>query len=349
MKSMIISSVRLLGSGHEHKKSDSYSVSKNLKTTIVILAISLFVSSCSKSENPETPAVAEKTVEDVSITAVRVSSPISPKLGYTGYTDRSWFQLVGNDILYTCASNLGAGNPQFMLKYNLTSNSFTTLSPDAVACACGYMNSFVTDNTNAFMIANSAKKYTVATDTWSSINFPAAIYSNIGEAGMSYANGKIFACGGRTATKSFRSYDITANTWSNENDYSEDILTPEMVTVQNKIYLLGGNTTKKNFSCFDITTNTWTAKANLNFAITTRYDTNIVAQAKNRYIFVLQRDQIYVYDTIKDLWKTNPITIPVSGNDALHLFSQNDNTLLVTGVNGSTRDFALYKLTLNLP
>jgi Kelch motif len=318
---------------------------KNLKTTIALFAIALFASSCSKSDS----SIAEKTVEDITITTQRVSTPISPKLGYAGFTSRSWFQLIGNDILYICASNLGAGNPQFMLKYNLTSNSFTTVSPDAVACACGYENSFVTDNTNAFMIANSQKKYTVALDAWTSINCPPAIYSNIGESGMSYANGKIYACGGRTATKSFRSYDIAANTWSNENDYSENIGTPEMVTVQNKIYLLGGNTTNKNFSYFDIATNMWVAKANLNFALTTRYDANIVTKAKDRYIFVLKGYDIYVYDILKDQWKTNPISIPVSGNDALHLFGLNDTTLLITGVNNTSRDFALYKLTLDLP
>jgi N-acetylneuraminic acid mutarotase len=328
-----------------------------MKTKTKILftsALMLMIMSCSKSDSsnennsPSNPIATEKTVEDVTITTQRVNTPIAPKLGYEGYTGFSWFQLIGDDILYTCASNLGAGNAQFMLKYNLTTNSFKTVTPNSIVCACGYTNSFVTDNTNAFMVSNDARKYSVSTDTWSDIDFPAAVRDNIGESGMSYANGKIYVCGGREATKSFKSYDIATNTWSNNNDYTENVGTPEMVTVQNKIYLLGGNATNKNFSVFDIATETWTEKTNLNFEFGSNAYGNIVSTAKNRYIFVLQADNIYVYDILKDKWKTTPIAIPVSGNSALNLFGLNDTTLYVTGVNAS-KDFALYKLTLDLP
>ncbi len=326
---------------------------KTLKNTIAILAFATALFSCSKDDDnkrvTETPPVTEKTVNDITITTERVSTPIAPNLGFTGPQDTSWFQLIGNDILYKCRHNPVAGADKFMLKYNLISNSFTSVSTSfSDMNSTGIVNSFVTDNFNAFHFGDLAKKYDFQLNLWITLDYPIAVRSSTGGAGMSYANGKIYACGGGTLfNKGFKSFDITSNGWSNENDYSEDIGTSEMVTVQNKIYLLGGNATNKNFSYFDLTSKIWVAKTNLSFAIATNSLSNIVAQAKSRYIFALQGDKIYVYDIVKDQWKTNPITIPVTGNSFLHLFGLNDNTLLVTGVNTTTKDFALYKLPLN--
>ena len=327
--------------------------SKNLKITLAIIAFAFFTISCSKNDDPvpvAPPVVAEKTVNDITITTQRVSTPIAPNLGYVNNISGSWFQLVGNDILYSCGSGLGASNPQFMLKYNLGTNTFNSALPDSTVQFGGIINSFVTDNTNLFYIANQARKYNLVANTWNDIDYPEAIRLNTREAGMSFANGKIYACGrGSIESNAFKSYNITTNAWSNENDYLEDITIPELVTVQNKIYLLGGNAIRKNFSYFDITSNTWVAKTNLPFTMLSSYQSNIVAQAKNRYIFAFQGDKIYVYDIVKDQWKTEPILVPVTGNTALHLFGLNDTTLLITGVNINSRDFALYKLTLNLP
>ena len=317
---------------------------KTIKTTIAILFISIFTFSCSKDDSNK--AVLDMNVEDITITTIKVTTPVAPKLGYTGFTSSSWFQLVGNDILYTCASNLGVNNPQFMLKYNLNSNSFQTVTSNDITCACGFSNNFITDNTNAFMIASNARKYIVANDTWSDINYPAAIKNNIGEVGMAYANGKIYACGGRTKTKRFISYNISLNTWSNEKDYIEEISASEMVVVQNKIYLLGGNANNKNFSCFDIALNTWTAKADLTFDWSYSVRDNVVTNVKNRYIFALNNKKVYIYDIVNDKWKKDPITLSVIGK-AINLFGYNDTTLLVTSVS-DTGDFTLYKLTLNL-
>ena len=50
---------------------------------------------------------------------------------------------------------------------------------------------------------------------------------------------------------------------------------------------------------------------------------------------------------LKDQWKTTPITISTSDSASLNLFALNDTTLLITGVSASTKDFALYKLTLS--
>lgn len=321
---------------------------KNILFALFLLAAVLFVASCSKDNGQENPLAIEKTVDDLTISTQRVATPISPKLAYSGFEERSWFQLVGDNILYTCASNLGAANPQFMLKYNLTSNAFTPATSNDVVCACGYGNTLVSDNTNAFMITNQARKYSMASDSWSNISFPSAIRDGIGESGMTYANGKIFVCGGRVGTKSFKSYDIASDSWSNRNDCIENLEFTELVTVQNKIYALGGNSIdNKNFSCYDIVTNTWTSKTSLSFEMRSNDFANAVVSVKGRYIFVLELNKIRVYDALKDVWKKDIITVPVSGS-AMNIFAQNDTTLLITSVS-SSRDFALYKLTLDLP
>ena len=51
MKSKIFSTVRLSGSGHELQKSDSYIVSKTLKTILAIVALATTIFSCSKSDD----------------------------------------------------------------------------------------------------------------------------------------------------------------------------------------------------------------------------------------------------------------------------------------------------------
>ena len=317
---------------------------KTTQTTIAVLVLLIFAMSCSK-DNSDT-VVKEKTVEDISITTEKVSTPIAPKLINSNNLSAVWIQLVGNNIIYSSHVATPATNLDFMLKYNLTLNSFSNVTPNNVNCYCGYTNSFVTDNTNLFMIANDARKYTVATNVWSDINYPAAIKDNNGETGMAHSNGKIYVCGGRVPSKRFVCYDISSNTWSNRNDYIENIETSEMVAVDNKIYLLGGNSSNTNFSVYDIATNTWAAKGNLNFTLNTDFLTNIVTSVKNRYIFVLSNGKIYSYDLVKDQWKTDPITAPLSR--AQQLFTLNDNTLLLAGLS-TTGDFSLYKLTLSLP
>ncbi len=318
---------------------------KTIKLIIAILALSIFAMSCSKDD--EAKAIIDKPLEEFTIVTQKISTPVTPKLAYQGYESSSWFQLVGNDILYTCASNIGLGNPQFMLKYNLQSNTFSTITPNIEVCACGYMNGFITDGTNAFMIANEALKYTLATNAWSEIFYPTIIKENSGETGMSYTNGKIYVCGGRSPSKRFVSYNIDGNVWQNELNYLENITTSEMITIANKIYLLGGNATDKNFSYFDIPSNSWTAKSDLNFTLSPNEIVNKVTSTKERYLFVFEENKIYVYDTMKDIWKKDPIAIPIpASTKALNLFRQNDNTLLITGVSAN-RNFALYSLTIN--
>jgi hypothetical protein len=316
-----------------------------MKKITLSLSICFFATlfSCKKDKNTSNGG----SVEDITATVQKVSTPVAPKQHYSGYSSWSWFSLVGDNIFYSCASNLGTGNPQFMLRYNLSANSFSTVTPDKEICACGYTNKMVTDGTNIFYIANDAVKYTVSGNAWSKLSYPSTAKDNNGETGQVYYNNKIYVLGGRNASTRFKYYDIAANTWYNAADYGTSVSTSQMAVVNNKIYALGYNdANKKSFSSYDAAANSWNKLTDLPFDISSSYKDHFVSSYQNRFLLVLQGKKLYIYDAVKAAWKTAALDIPIADiSTAANLFSSGTK-IYVAGVSGA-RDFVLYTISLD--
>jgi hypothetical protein len=222
-------------------------------------------------------------VNKITFDIEKVNTPVAPR--NPGGTE-PWFALAGNKIYYTNPSN-SATIEQFMLAYNIGSNTFSSLTPHNEVCACGFESKLVTDGNNLFYIANEAWKYSIAGNTWSELNYPSDFKSNNGETGVAYNAGKIYFLGGRTANGKFKYYDIAANDWFYPATYYP-VEENDMTAVNNRIYTLGGNYPDNNkFAYFDLASNSWKTLPDLPFRATNSSNAHTVASYGNRYIVAL--------------------------------------------------------------
>jgi hypothetical protein len=251
-----------------------------------------------------TPTPTPKTVNDITLTATQLNVPIST---YDIGNYSSQAVMVGNNLYFANYSN--TAKPQFFVRYNITSNTFSSdLAKSTNVCGCGYMSKLVSDGTNIFYIANDATKYTATTNVWSNLNYPITAKDNAGEAGVVYYNGNIYFLGGRTASTLFKYYSVAQDSWFSSPNYLYPTNQSEMTVYKDKIYVLGGTGAEKKVSYFSITTNTWTALKDAPIAINTSYS-NVYSTVLGDDLFLLQGTKVYIYDFVNDLWATNPIDI----------------------------------------
>ena len=304
-----------------------------------VFALTFVMFSCKKDSTA--PTAAPKTVDSIRLTVQRVTTPVAPK-NPGNYS--VWFSMVGNRIYYANPSN--TANPQFMLEYNIGSNSFASKAVSLEVCACGYSSKLISDGTNIYYIANTAVKYTASSNTWSTLSYPATAQDNNGEAGVVYSNGKIYFLGGRTASTKFKYYDISSNSWYNLADGLFSTTSAQMVAINDKIYALGGESTRSKFSYYTSSAG-WVALPSLPFQVTAYYDSHNTVSFGNRYIIAIAGKDMYIYDSSTGKWAINPIHSGI--NDSyLNLFS--DNVNLYIAAKTSSNDFALYKIDVtNLP
>ena len=294
--------------------------------------------SCKKDNAAKTITPAPKTVDSITLKVQRVTTPVASK-NPGNYT--VWFSMVGNRIYYANPSN--TANAQFMLEYNIASNTFADKAINTEVCACGYTSKLIADGTNMFYIANSAVKYTAASNAWSVLSYPATAKDNNGQTGVVYYNGKIYFLGGSTASVKFKYYDIAANSWFNLADGLFATSSSELVAVNDKIYALAGESSFTKFSSYTHSAG-WTALSNLPFQLHVNYYFHYTASFGNRYIFALAGKDIYIYDATTDKWAINPIHTGINDTN-LNLFSDNIN--LYIAAKTASNDFALYKIDVN--
>lgn len=286
----------------------------------------LFAVSCKKSD--DTSAVPEKTVNDIVLTPKQLSVPLST-YDIGAYPIQS--VLVGNSIYFGNWSN--TAKAQFFVRYDLSSNSFSSaLAKSSNVCGCGYSSHLISDGTNIFYIANDATKYTAASNTWSNLTYPTTARDNAGEAGVVYYNGNIYFIGGRTPSTLFKYYSISQDKWFTSPNYLYPVTSSEMAVYKDRIYVLGGQGAKQKMAYFSASTNVWTALKDVPFEVSSTYG-NVYSAVLGDYLYLLQNQSVYIYDTIKDTWATEPVKLeglPSYGN----LFS-NQQKLYISGKNGS--------------
>jgi hypothetical protein len=316
---------------------------KHVRQASLAISLVVFFSACKKDAKHETPpppppVAAVITIDSVQLQMQKVTTPVAPK-NPGNYS--VWFAMAGNKIYYANPSNTALS--QFMLAYDISSNTFSDKKIDPNVCACGYMSQVVSDGQNLYYIANDATKYSPSTDTWAAINYPVTARDNNGEAGVLYYNSKIYFLGGRTATPRFKYYDISSNNWYNVADYLYSTSSSQLVVADNKIFALGGQDIETKFSCFTEEGN-WKSLPDLPFEMPGYYSSKLVASFQNRFILALVSNKIYVYDAVKSKWKSEPIELTVNDNN-LNIFSDNINVYIAG--KSSANDFSLQKITLS--
>jgi len=308
---------------------------------ILILSVMLIaLVSCSKDDDDI--YIAPKTVNDINLTFNEIDTPPTPE-DPGNYS--VWFAMIGDKIYYMNPSNTPLS--QFALEYNITSNSFSTKTTDAAICACGYSSKIITDGTDLFHIANEAMKYSPASDSWTDLNYPVEFEDNNGEAAVAYLNGKIYFFGGRTASTTFKYYEIATDSWHAAPDGPYVNTESELIAVNNTLYSLGGRSVddQKNFSSYS-ETNGWSVLPNLPFDLSGYSTEHQTAVYDNRYIFAMTRNDIHIYDTIERIWKTDPINIPAFDIRYENIFI-NGNTLFMAGKTTSN-EFTLIEINIAL-
>ncbi|MDR2206183.1 MAG: Ig-like domain-containing protein [Flavobacteriaceae bacterium] len=283
----------------------------------------------------------KSTVNLITLDIQKVSTPIAPK--NPGNYD-VWFVMAGSKIYYTNPSNTGI--PQFMLAYDVTSNTFTDRVPNAELVGAGYVSKMVTDGGSLFYIANDAVKYSISGNSWTTLNYPPTAKDNNGETGVVVSSGNVYFLGGRTASTKFKYYDPSANSWFNAPDYPYAVETNDMVSTGGRIYALGGDASRKKFSYFNVTNSAWKTLPDLPFTATNHYNEHSVAYFLTGYIFALASNKIYIYDVNKEVWKDEPINVNIPGVYP-NLFAYGSNTLYIASKTDPGNDFQLHKITVN--
>lgn len=308
---------------------------KILKKSFGIFAILflLTIVSCNKDE-PEK----ELTLENIKLSIEQVNSPVPPKTTIHSY----WTQLVGNDIFFSPEYNIILTD-QFMLKYDTQKNTYTEVTPHKSVAPVAYINKLATDGKNLYYIANEAWKYTVATNTWSPLNYPSSVKANNGEPAIAYHNGKLYYVGGRNGTKQFRCYDIASDSWFNMPDIPENVYQGEGIAVGNQIFVMGGNLKNKIYN-YDIDSKQWSVKKEAPFNILTTFIYNLyLAKTKNRFVYYCSQNKISIYDTKTDQWRVNALTGLPGNEERVNLVAFDDHTLYLI-VKDFSKVFLIYKI-----
>jgi hypothetical protein len=309
--------------------------------------------SCKKDKSLDENPIDNNPLDKITIQLRSEVMPVPP-LTYSG-TYSSHFKItnIGKNIYMASSSqNSSPIVGSYFLKYNLNSKSYSILTPDNSICACGYTSKLVNNGTNIFYIANVAKKYNISTNTWSSINYPAVVYENNGEAGIVSHNNKIYFLGERTFTNKLKYYDISSDQWYNLANAPYSGNSSSLAVIDNKIYALGGipyagGLYTKNLSVYDINSNTWDTLPPLNFIPYT----TLMVTLNERFLVVIDRAYGYlnltIFDTYTNKWRNNPIKLNI---DYLYPKLLNIDGKIYVASNSDSGDLFLTELEFqNLP
>lgn len=310
-----------------------------MKTLTLYATLALTLVACGSGGT--TPAPPAKSVNDITLTTRQLSVPLAGfEAGH--YTMRS--VLVGNSIYFANHSNTPKN--QFFVRYDLASSTFSApLAKSANVCGCGYDSKLVSDGTNIFYIANDATKYTVSTNTWSDLSYPASAKDNAGEAGVVYRNGSILFVGGRNASTLFKAYSIAQDKWFTGPNYLYATNESELAAYKDKLFVLGGKGATTKVSSFNFSTENWTALKDAPFKIKTS-SSDTYSAVLGDYLYLLQDKSIYIYDFNNDVWASNPIPVTSLGGSYNNLFS-NGSKLYIAGKNSSNVP-QVYEITVGV-
>lgn len=325
---------------------------KKILTAIAILAIT--ATACKKDKNTPVPAPATnnnnqpkpadspaaKTVNDIKLEITKVNTPVAPHNpgGYSFYT------IMLNGALYM-GNPSNTGKTQYFDKYDITTNTFTTVDTTKNLCACGYGSKMVTDGgNNIYYIANDATKFSADDNDWTWFAFPTNAKDNHGESGPIYQDKKIFYIGGRTPSRKVKYIDLQTKTWYNAPDFPYATNMVDGVSVDGKIYAMGGTNGKTKFSMYDPAANAWQVLPDLPFETNFWYDRHYVT-AVGQNIYVLLDDKIQVYDTKASKWSVNPVTTAFDFDRSyMSIYSWNGKLYIASKSNSG--DFQLYQAVI---
>lgn len=308
----------------------------------MFICSSFLLMNCNDDDKSSTPDEGEETKPLVDRITLEVDEITIPAHIYNPQNYRVWFGLLGNKIIYANASN--SPTDQFMVGFDITNQYFTNYPVHEEICACGFMSKLVGEGTHLYYIANEAWRLNVANNTWTELDYPNFAKENNGEAGVVYADNKIFFLGGRNATPKFKYYQTNTDTWHELPNYLYAVGTPDLVAINNRIYALGGDSSGKRFSYFE--NGNWVALADLPFTPQNSYSDHSVASYGNRFIFSMVNGNLFIYDSVEELWAEEPLALGITGI-YVSLFS--DNNYLYIAQKDYDNDFKLFKYTVNIP
>src|ERR1700733_953933 len=135
---------------------------KHFRKLLCCALITFIIISCSKNSN--SGGSNTKPVDDVALTFEKINTPVTPD----HLPINSAFMVKADNIIYYAASFDPSGNSnsntQFMLAYDIPSNSFSSKSIVKEICSCGPISSTLSsDGTDLYYFADNALKYTAAT------------------------------------------------------------------------------------------------------------------------------------------------------------------------------------------
>ncbi|MGY2892837.1 hypothetical protein [Deinococcus sp. UYEF24] len=310
---------------------------QGMSMAILVSVSGMLLASCGGGST--TPPVATKTVDDITVAVKQLSVPVTTyDIGNYSYQSL----LVGNSLYFANYSN--TAKPQFFVRYDLTSNTFSSaLAKSSNVCGCGYTSKLVSDGSNIFYIANDATKYTASANAWTPITYPATAKDNAGEAGVTYYNGNIYFVGGRTASTLFKYYNVSQNQWYTAPNYLYPTSQSEMASYKDKIYVIGGSGTESKLSVFSTASNTWTALKDVPFKTSTSYET-VRSAVLGDDLYLLQGQSLYIYDLVNDVWAKNPVALTGVSSDSSNGLFSNGLKLYIASKNSSNIP-QVYELT----
>ncbi|HYH13967.1 MAG TPA: hypothetical protein VD794_02025 [Flavisolibacter sp.] len=293
------------------------------------------LTSCDKKVEPKEEF--QMTVDNIQLEVTKLNTPTPLHNAANIY----WMAQAGNAIYLASPSN--SGSTQFFDKYDLSTNTFTSLNTSPWLCACGYSSKIVSDGTNLFYIPEGrGGKYNTATNTWSTTAYSAEAGNTGGEPGVGVLNGRIYFIGQRDKSKAFKYYDIASNAWGFTTDYLYSTNSSLVVGAANKLYVFGGDDAVRKVSVYDPATQTWTAKRDATFDIGGSWGSHLTALLQDRFVFLLKGNKIYIYDIQTDNWSVTPRTITVNaGLGSQNIFAINGK-LYLAGINDA--NFELFEL-----
>lgn len=285
------------------------------------------------------------------ITVNPVNTPLDVFPVPNNYPD-VWMVAVGSKIYFGNGSE--SGNPvinRFFANYDLTTNTLTKgLATTNSTCNCGANGRLLTDGTSIYSFANTAAKYTPATNTWTVPAYPQSASSKLGEPGTAVVGSKIYHLGGRSAGKAFIYYDAAVDNWFAAPDCPNEVEEPLLIAVDKKVYVFGGGktpaTTYKSF-IFDTESNSWQNGTDISpygYSSSIGYST----ASDGKRIFIQKYDFVLVYNIAAGAFRSKalPLGTSISGEVSSRNLFFIGGKLYLAGFNETDNRFVLYELVV---